>query len=180
VNTESALASHTGSATVVMRTSVGPYVIFFVLLLVLPIGIFAMMGRPLTVDRWVNMFELFGTWLAVAAFLSRFRIVLTPGHLSYRAPLRGERRVRFDEIERTELKLGWRKDALTGLDPAKLTALMVHPIAASGVPPIQINLKPFSKRAVNHLIEFIGPKMIGDASITSWRLPQSFLTRARE
>ena len=102
-----------------------------------------------------------GTWQVAAipggmlvAFLlwaRAFRLTIAGEVLSYRSLFGGTRSIRLADVETAETKLA----------PLKypVTQLIVTPKAATGQPPIIINMKVFSKQDLHRVFDVLGPRL---------------------
>lgn len=96
-------------------------------------------------------------WLCIsiaggfAIWLQRFRLTVSSGVLTYQT-LFATRAIRLEEIEKAEIET-----FPTG--KGNYQALLFHPKTTSGLAPIKINPKVFSRADVTRLFDILGEKL---------------------
>jgi hypothetical protein len=93
-------------------------------------------------------------------WISRFQIILSDESICYRTLFGGTRSLGLSDIERADIEVGMDeltyRDQLFRLRP--MVRLVIKPYPSSGKSPMDINLKIFSRRDIDRVLDFLGPK----------------------
>ncbi len=101
-------------------------------------------------DWWI-VWLLISVAVGFAVWLSRFRLTVTSGLLTYQT-LFATRSIRLEGIEKAEIKT-------FHTSKGSYQALLVCPNTSSGFANIKINPKVFSRRDVTKLFDLLGEKL---------------------
>jgi len=105
--------------------------------------------------RWIDVLSIVALPTVLLVWVSAFRIEVSNGVLQYRTLFRGTRSIALSSIA----------DARTAITPqAPLGPFFRLTICASsdaGAKPIVINMKVFSMKDIDRLIDILGPKFNG-------------------
>ena len=106
-----------------------------------------------TAGAWNGVAATGSTLAFVLLWIGCFRISIRQNTLSYRSLFGGTKRLDWDEIERSEIKV----NATKAFGPVCQLALWPEPITQKK--PIVINMKVFSTADLNRVLDFLGPKL---------------------
>src|SRR5262249_23111682 len=129
------------------------YVIFWIIGLI-PVCVFVLAGLR-TGNGWKEAAEFAVAPAFLVLWVSAFRVEVASGILSYRTLFRGARSLPLSEIQSAEIAIA--PDAPFG----PFVQLRLHPHADSGLRPLAINAKVFSRADLNRLIDILGPTFKG-------------------